>query len=220
MSNEHLIRTLVQDLRAVRRLPATGHRLLLWLTFAVPPIAFIVALMGVRADLSDRLGDGLFLAEMLAMVATGLVGGYGALAAGIPGTRRHTILAPIVPLGVWIGLLALQYAREWRDASATFWLDVHCIPAIAVISLVPIATMISLIRRGSPDRRTIAVFWGTLAASALANAGLRLFHPVDSALMVIAWQFGTVGFLTGLATLARRQLVPNLPRQTAGSAAA
>lgn len=217
MSTERVIQSLVQDLRAVRRLPATGRRLSLWLAFAVPPIALIVALMGVRNDLWERLGEGLYLAEMLVMVATGLIGGYGALAAGIPGTCRRTLLAPIVPLGAWIGLLAFQYGREWREVGATFWLDFHCIPAIAVISLVPIATMVSLIRRGSPDRRAVAVLWGTLAAAALANVGLRLFHPVDSALMVIAWQFGTVVVLTGLATAARGHLVPNAPARTAGS---
>lgn len=205
MIANRLIVSLVADLRPVRRLPSTPKRLALWLAFAVLPVALIVVLMGVRADLGERLGEPLFLAEMLAMVATALVGAYAGLAAGIPGTRRTVFLAPALPLSLWIGLLGFQYAGE---GGAGFWLDVHCIPAIAVISLVPIAVMISLIRQGARDRRALSVFWGTLAAAALANVGLRLFHPVDSALMVIAWQFGTVMVLSGLATVARRQLVP------------
>jgi hypothetical protein len=42
-----------------------------------------------------------------------------------------------------------------------------------------------------------------------------MFHPVDPALMVIEWQVGTVAVLTGLATVARRQLVPNMPAKAA-----
>lgn len=205
MNKDRLIAALVTDLRPVRRLPSTPKRLALWLAFAGPPVALIVALMGVRADIGERLGDSLFLAEMLAMLATSLIGAHAALAAGIPGARRGTFLLATLPLAGWIGLLAYQYSRE---SGAVFWLDIHCIPAIAVISLVPIAVMISLIRQGARDRRALSVFWGTLAAAALANVGLRLFHPVDSALMVIAWQFGTVMVLSGLAAAARRQLVP------------
>lgn len=49
---------------------------------------------------------------------------------------------------------------------------------------------------------------GTLAAAALANFGLRLFHTADAALMVLVWQFGTVVLFTALAGLWGRRLLP------------
>lgn len=218
MDTDRLIESLVQDLKPVRRLAPTWRRVGLWLALSLPLPAVIVALMGVRSDLLERLDDGTFLAQALAMVATALIGAYAALAACIPGTRRPVAVAPLVPLAAWIGLLAHQWATELGSlgaAGSSFGLDVHCVPAIAIIGIGPMAAMIVLIRQGAPDRRGLAVFWGTLAAAALANVALRLFHPVDSALMVIAWQFGTVVAFSGLATLARNRLVPSL---TAASA--
>jgi hypothetical protein len=39
--------------------------------------------------------------------------------------------------------------------------------------------------------------WDSLA-EALANVGLRKFHTVDAALIIIAWQFGSVLLLMAL----------------------
>jgi len=71
--------------------------------------------------------------------------------------------------------------------------------------------MIVMLRKGARFKRGVAVFWGTLASAALANAGLRLFHTIDAALMVIVWQFGTVLLFTALATMAKDILLPIKP---------
>lgn len=213
MDTNRLIDALVADLKPVRSLAPTWRRVVVWLALALPPTAIIVALMGLRPDLYERLNDELFLGQALAMLATALVGAYAALTAVIPGARRIVMAAPAIPLAGWMALLAYQWAWEWSrfgSAGTKFGLDVECIPAIAIIGVSPLAVMIGLIRKGAPHHRALAVFWGTLAAAATANTALRLFHPVDSALMVIAWQFGSVMAFSGLATLARNRLVPSL----------
>ena len=55
--------------------------------------------------------------------------------------------------------------------------------------------------------RGATVLGGGLAASALADFGLRLFHTTDASLMVIVWQVGTVALLTALSALLGRRLL-------------
>jgi hypothetical protein len=42
----------------------------------------------------------------------------------------------------------------------------------------------------------MTVMLGALAAAALGNVGLRLFHPQDASLMILVWQFGSVALLS------------------------
>jgi hypothetical protein len=46
--------------------------------------------------------------------------------------------------------------------------------------------------RGAPLSPRITPALGALAAAALGNFGLRVFHPADASLMVLIWHFGGV----------------------------
>lgn len=214
MQTDRLVDALVDDLTPVQPLAPNWLRLAAWLGISLPAIALAVFVMGLRADLAERLAETSFLLQQTAMLATALTGAWAALSAGIPGTGRWRQLLPLLPLSFWFALLAGQALAEWPAQgalSAALNLDPQCIPGIALTGLIPCAAMLAMIRAGSRFNRGTAVFWGTLASAALANAGLRLFHPVDAALMVIVWQFGTVLAFTAAATLAHDRLVPRRP---------
>jgi hypothetical protein len=87
-----------------------------------------------------------------------------------------------------------------------FHADWLCLPNFAMVSAVP--AMVFWLRRGARVRSVDAVLWGSLAAAALANAGRRLFHMEDAALVVIVWQFGSVLLFMAIATLCRNILIP------------
>src|SRR3546814_18751817 len=55
------------------------------------------------------------------------------------------------------------------------------------------------LRRGAPMAPRMTVALGALAAAAVGNFGLRLFHYQDAGLMVLIWQFGSVALLSALA---------------------
>lgn len=214
MQTDRLVEALVDDLEPVRPLAPIPLRLAAWLGISLPAIALAVVAMEPRSDLAARLGETGFLLQQATMSATALAGAWAALSAGVPGSGRWRQYLPLLPLTLWFGLLAAQAIGEWPDQGSlatALGLDPQCIPGIALTGLTPCAVMLTMIRHGSRFNRGAAVFWGTLASAALANAGLRLFHPVDAALMVIVWQFGTVLALTAAATLARDRLVPPRP---------
>lgn len=210
MDTHTLIDALVADLRPVRRLSPPTLRLLGWLAVSIPAVAAVVALQGIRSDLAVRFAEPTFLTEQVATVATALVAGWAALAGCVPGTVRWKLWAPVLPLSAWIVSLGHQCWSEWvRVGAAGMSLrpDWMCLPDIAVIGALPAIAIVIAIRRGA-CLNSAPVLWGSLAAAALANAGLRLFHVEDAALMVIVWQFGSVALFTAVLTLLRRFLAP------------
>ncbi|WP_274609098.1 NrsF family protein [Mesorhizobium sp. L-8-10] len=74
-----------------------------------------------------------------------------------------------------------------------------CFPMIAAVGAVPALAMVTMLHKGAPLAPRVTVLLGALAAAALGNFGLRLFHPQDASLMVLVWQFGSVVLLSMLA---------------------
>ncbi|QLG95418.1 DUF1109 domain-containing protein [Pseudomonas yamanorum] len=211
MNTDELIAALIADLKPVRRLRPPAWRLVGWLAMSIPVTALLVATMRTRPDLAVKLSDPVFMTEQLASLATVLIAGWSALVAGVPGEARWKMWAPVAPLALWIASLGHQCWDEWVRLGINgmvFHPDFMCVPAIAMISAVPSLSMVLAIRRGARVRTSTAVLWGSLAAAALANVGLRMFHTEDAALMVIVWQFGSVLLLMALAMLLRNYLVP------------
>lgn len=209
MDTQHLIQTLGRQAAPVRRLAPPEQRLLGWLALAVPPVLAIAWAMGLRPDLGLKLDEPVFLLQVLAALATAVAAAWAALCAVVPGEPRWKLAAPLLPFGVWLGAIGHQCWSEWLRFGAggmTFAPDPACIPAITVIGAIPAVVIVALIRRGAVLKPRLTVFLGALAAAALGDFGLRLFHEADAGLMVLVWQLGTVAGLSGLAALFGRRI--------------
>lgn len=210
MDTNSLIAALVADLKPVRRLLPPAWRLLGWLAVSVPAAAAVVFMARTRPDLAAKLAEPAYLAEQAAALATALVAGWAALAGGVPGTPRWKVWAPVVPLALWMVSLGHQCWGEWVRFGASgmeFRSDWMCLPGIALTGAIPALAIVIAIRRGA-RLSSAPVLWGSLAAAALANIALRLFHAEDAALMVIVWQFGSVALFTLILTSCQRYLMP------------
>lgn len=211
MDTERLIEALAGQVRPVRRLPPPERRVLRWLAVAVPAVAMVAGMMGLRPDLLVVLAEPSFVIQELASLATAVAAALAALASTVPGTPRWKLGLPVAPLGLWLASLGHQCWQEWLRfglSGMEFRPDLICIPAIAMTGAVPALTIVAMARAGAPFRPGLTAALGALAAAALANFGLRLFHPADAALMVLVWQFGSVALMTALAGLAGRRLLP------------
>lgn len=211
MQTDDLIKRLSGYVEPVDLLPSPSVRLALWLAITVPSVAVVVLFMGPRDDLARMLGETRFQVEQAGALATALAAAFAAFSAVIPGRSKWPLLLPALPLAVWLGSLGQDCVRillMTGPAGLRIEWDWVCLPAIAVVGAIPALAIVVMLRQGAPVMPCIAVALGALAAAALGNFGLRLFHAQDASLMVLVWQFGAVVFLTAIAGFAGRYILP------------
>lgn len=211
MKTEDLITSLAADSGTpTRRLRPPIVRLAVWIAVSLPWIALVVAVMGLRSDLAVKLQEQGWIVEQGAALAVALTAAMAAFCAGVPGRPMWERAAPALPLLVWLGTLGVGCLKQILSAgpqSLGFQTDWACLPGIVMIGLGPGVAMALMLRRGAPVAPVLSVGLGGLAASALADFGLRLSHPQDASLMVIVWQVGTVALLTAFSAMLGRRLV-------------
>lgn len=211
MRTDELVGSLAGDVRPVRRLSSPPVRLLVWLGLSLPWIAFIVWYRGPRVDIALKIGEGGWLFEQSLALATALAAGLAALCASIPGRPVWERVLPLLPLGLWIAITVDGSIRSvmadgtWSSLVEVDWV---CLPNIASLGVVPAVAMIALIRRGAPVSPYTTIGYAALAATALAEFGLRFFHAEDASLMILVWQMGSVALLTVICIFFARHLFP------------
>ncbi len=211
MKTEDLIYALAADARSpLRRLSSPAVRVVFWLCVSVPWIAVVVAFMGLRPDLGLKVGELRWLLEQGAALTTALTAAMAAFCVGVPGRAHWERAVPLAPLALWLGLLGAGCLSDWRLAGPqglVLHVDWACVPGIVTVGLVPGIAMAIMLRRGAPMAPVLSAGLGGLAAAALADFGLRLFHVQDASLMVLVWQVGTVAALAALGAALGRRLV-------------
>lgn len=209
MDTDALIDRLSDSTQAVQPLRCPGWRTAQWLLISALSIAVVIFAMSLRPDLGVKLTEMRFLIEQFATLVTAILAAYAALALTIPGRSRRVVIPVGIPLLVWLASLGescWQVILQHGSAGLQFQASWECLPAIAMVGAIPAVAMVIMIRRGAPivPRMTIAL--GALAAAAVGNFGLRLFHTQDASLMVLLWQFGTVVLLASLGGLLGKRL--------------
>lgn len=218
METEHLIDALAEDLRPVHPTLSPGRLLGLWLTMSLPMLAAITIAMGRRADLADRLRQPEFLlAEGLAAL-TAIVAAYAAFCAGRPDQPGWKLLLPAGLAVAWVlelGRQCLLLSARHVGGALVLHVDLMCVPAIGITGLVPAIGMAVLLRQGSAFRATQASLCGALAAAALAEAALRLYHTEPSFVTMLVWQIGSVALFTLAGGAIGRVILTQEQSQTA-----
>ncbi len=216
MNTEELIDTLAREAGPVRPLPTPARRVLGWLFVALGFAAAMVWAIGPRPDLAERLTEARFLFEQGAALATAAAAAMAALALTLPDAARFWRWLPVIPGAAWLGTLGLGCLRDWAQmgpAGLRLTPDPECFAYIALIGSLPLLVLVLMLRRGAPLRPSWTLALAALAAAAVGNFALRLFHTQDAALMVLVWQVGAVLLIAGVAALCGRSVLrwPGVP---------
>lgn len=216
MRTEDLIEKLTRESGRVLPLAPLWRRTLNWLIIALAFAAAIVWAIGPRPDMAERLADARFLYEQGAALATAVAAVVAALALTMPDASRLWRLAPVVPGAAWLGTLGVGCFRDWAQMGPEglrLTPDPACFGYIAIIGSLPLLVLVLMLRKGAPLRPNWTLGLAALAAAAMGNFALRLFHMQDAALMVLVWQVGAVALFAGIAALAGRSILrwPGLP---------
>jgi hypothetical protein len=201
----------------VRPLEPPLRRALGWLAVALGFAAAMVWAIGPRPDLAERLGEARFLFEQGAALATAVAAAVAALALTLPDASRlwrwlagdpRRGLAGHAGAGLRARLGADGPRRAAADAGPGMLL-LHRAHWLACRLLV----LVLMLRRGAPLRPSWTLGLAALAAAAIGNFALRLFHMQDAAMMVLVWQVGAVALIAGIAALVGRAILrwPGLP---------
>ncbi len=203
METNDLIRRLTAAATPVDRLPPPSKRAGYWMAAALPAVALVVMLVSPRDDLAMKLMESRFAIEQAAAFLTAIAAAFAAFYLIVPGRSVWVAALPIPPLALWLASLGDGCLRAWLQPGADglrFYPDWICLPAIALVGFVPAVVMVLMLRRGAPLAPHLTMALGALAAAALGNFGLRLFHQQDASLMVLIWQFGSVALISALAS--------------------
>jgi len=209
MKTDRLIAVLAADARAERSLGAG-----LWAGL-VPALALsaagLLVLFGPRPDLFAALADplsGLRYVLPLTLFLTGLA---IALRIARPEGRPGGVVwgfAAVVGLASVLWLWAfVTTPADLRGMAITGKTVVTCLTTIPVLSLLPVAAVLAMLRRGVVGR---PVQGGAMAGLAGGGAGAAIYAlhcTEDSPLFFITWYGLAILIVTGLAALAGRYLL-------------
>ncbi len=210
----HDTSTLIEQLSAratpVRRLSSPLRRTLAWLLIATAVIAVVTASKGLRPGLLQSMAQGPMAMEWIASVVTGVLAAYAVFQISVPGRSPLWAWLPMPPMLLWISGLGwgcvADFARMGSEAFAYQGASWDCARAITFISVPLGMVLLLMVRHAGVVRPAPTAMLAALSAAAFSAAGVSLFHPGESALMVLLWHVGAVLLLSILCWLFGRQL--------------
>lgn len=210
----HGTSTLIEQLSAratpVRRLSSPLRRTLAWLLLAAAVITVVTASKGLRPGLLQSMAQGPMAMEWISSVVTGVLAAYAVFQISVPGRSPLWAWLPVPPMLLWISGLgwgcAADFVRIGSQAFAYQGADWGCARAITFISVPLGLAMLLMVRHAGGVRPASTAMLAALSAAAFSAAGVSLFHPGESALMVLLWHVGAVLLLSLLCWLFGRRL--------------
>lgn len=180
---------------------------LAWLGFSAVWIGGFLAWAGLRPDIADKLGQAVYLAELVALVALAVSAAAAAATLSRPGAAGPRTWAPLALLAAWallayFGSIGVMGWDAMCAAGSAMALD--CPWHIFLFSAPPALMAFSFMRLGAPTRPLMAGAMGTLAATALAYGAMRVMEPTDSAAHLLIWHAAPVAALCFTGVLAGR----------------
>ncbi|MFN3846375.1 MAG: NrsF family protein [Paracoccaceae bacterium] len=189
MKTEDLIRAMAAD--AI--LPPAALDRVLWL-----PLALGLSFLGLWATLGLRDGLGTALQDPLSLMRIVLSASLGgmALAAVLRLARPGAVVwlwplagVALVAAGLWIWSYG-QVPEGGQRMAIVGKTMVGCLTAIPLLSILPVAAVLSVLQRGAPTRPMVAGAVAGLAGGGFAAAIYALHCTEDSPLFYVTW-YGT-----------------------------
>lgn len=204
-----LIDSLVAECRPVRRLRRPLLRAATWLGLSAALVVAVTLLRGARPDLAQQLARPDVMLAFVAALLTGVSAAVATFQASVPGSARGWMLLPVPALGLWLASLGWGCFSDWvrlGSEGLEMGQSFHCLESILLISL-PLGLVLALmVRHAALGRPRATALLGALSVSALASAGVSLFHDLDTALMILVWHIGPIAGLSLLSWLGGARL--------------
>lgn len=167
------------------------------------PAALFLAIAGPRPDLGAALMQPVVLSKTLLSALTGTVALWLALRLARPGARPRgalLLLPLLVAAGLWLQGFQSRLP-EARFADVTPANLAECMGLIVLLSLVPAAAALRLLRQGATTRPALSGALAGLAAAAGAATGYSLFCTQDNPVFYVTWYGAAMALVAAACAL-------------------
>jgi hypothetical protein len=181
--HEDMIRSLIADLKPVRRLPPPGWRALLWLAL-VGAIGLTLAAVANRPEVVARLtaAPDMWLGA-IGSALTMVLAAIAAFELSLPDRSPRWALLPLPAALLWLGASGAGCLRAWL-VPGTHAADLNdskdCIAFILALSIPLSALLLGMLRQGHTLRPGLTAAVAGFASAAAAATLLVFFHPYDA----------------------------------------
>lgn len=204
------IQSLVDDLEPVR--PATPQRSMLFpLAAMVGAMVFIIAVLGLRADLMLGEPDTMFLLRGGTLLLLGLASAWAVIRMASPSVGRHDngwkialAAAGLFPLAA----ILVSMRQDPMPALNATKDGFECLRMSVISGVLTSIPMVLLLRRGAPTSPDRAGWVTGIAAGGLGAFAYSLHCPANGIIYIGFWYTLAVG----ICAVAARLIVPRLIR--------
>lgn len=193
---EDLVASLSEQAAAVKPAPHPFALAAKWLAGAAVYIVLSLLVSGLRPDLTAKLHESWFVAEMVFLVGIVMATSLSGALLAFPDLHQKRGVA-YAPMAI-LALFALTVVFSWQADSPPSPLPVHsyqCTGSIALFALLPAAWVFLDLRKFASTHYRLAGSIALLFAFSIGAVWLRLHELNDSLLHVIQWHYAPmVGF--------------------------
>lgn len=187
---DDLVASLAQEATAVKPAPHPFALSLRWIGAAAIYLAVALALSGLRPDLTARLHNTWFAAEIAALLGIFVATSLSAALLAFPDMhqKRNLALAPAWMFSLFLLLLFFAASADTSPAP----LPVHsfeCTLGITLMALLPAAWTFYAMRGFASTHYRLAGGVALLSAFSVGALWLRLHEATDSIAHVIEWHY-------------------------------
>ncbi|HEX3992005.1 MAG TPA: DUF1109 domain-containing protein [Acetobacteraceae bacterium] len=197
-----LIDALVDSATPVRRLRPPLLRAALWLALAAGVLGLLCIAHGMRADISIRLQQPVFVVSMVAALVTAILAAWASFKLSLPDSSRWWLLLPAPALAVWVSTIGYGCLTDWVTMSpdgVRMGEAVRCFATLLLTSVPLSIAMLIMLRHAALLRPTVVCAAGGLAIAAMTSFALSLIHDLDATIMILIWNLGVAALIAGLA---------------------
>jgi hypothetical protein len=195
VKTEDLVSAMAREMGPVKRLRPPLTRAALWLGFSALVIAAVVAVVGPRENLAERLSQPWEMAQLAAAVLTAILAAVAAFHLALPDRSDAWAMLPVPGFVAWLASLGWGCVSDFIRLGpegislGTSW---GCLGFILGLSAPMGAAMLLALRHAGPIRPVPTMATGVLSVAMLASFGLSLVHYLDAAIMILVWHAGAV----------------------------
>lgn len=209
ITTSELIVLLAARAKPVRPLRPPLVRTAFWMLLVAGVFVLLTLSRGVRPDLTQRLGEPIFIISIVASLTTGILAATAAFMVSLPDRSRAWLLLPVPTLLVWVSTVSYGCLTNWISMGPEgirIGESAQCFATLLLVSMPLSLALYAMLRPGLALQPAIVTMTGALAVAALSATALSIFHDIDATVMVLVWSFGIPALLVALGGLLGHKL--------------